>query len=71
MAVSFVAYLVGAFLEVDPLHLWEHGGQPQWINRVPDRARRGRFRLIGTYLLSDQTHRDLHDFTAEVRSASS
>ncbi len=26
VVVSFAAYLVGAFLEVDPLHLWEHGG---------------------------------------------
>jgi hypothetical protein len=65
VAVAFVAYLVGAFLEVDPLHLWEHGGRPQWINRVRDLARRGRFHRSGIYPLSDQTQRDLHDFTAE------
>ncbi|WP_290057614.1 hypothetical protein [Amycolatopsis solani] len=65
VVVSFAAYLVGAFLEVDPLHLWEHGGRPRWINHLRDLARRGRFHHGGVFPLSDQTQRDLHDFTAE------
>ncbi|MET8998216.1 hypothetical protein [Amycolatopsis sp. NPDC004169] len=65
VVVSFAAYLIGAFLEVDPMHLWEHGGRPRWINHLRDVARRGRFHHSGIYPLSDQTRRDLHDFTAE------
>jgi hypothetical protein len=34
VAVSFLAYLVGSFLEMNPLRLWEHGGRPKWINWV-------------------------------------
>ncbi|WP_410616469.1 hypothetical protein [Amycolatopsis sp. lyj-109] len=65
VVVSFAAYLLGAFLEVDPMHLWEHGGRPQWINRLRDLARRGRFDRTGVYPLSGQTQRDLHEFAAE------
>ncbi|MET8849001.1 hypothetical protein [Amycolatopsis sp. NPDC004625] len=69
VAVSFAAYLLGAFLEVDPLHLWEHGGRPAWINHLRDIARRGRFHRAGIFPLSGQTQRDLHDFTAEGYAA--
>lgn len=32
-ALSFIAYLIGTFLEVDPLRMWDHGGRPKWVTK--------------------------------------
>ncbi|GLW89379.1 hypothetical protein Aglo03_01950 [Actinokineospora globicatena] len=65
VVASFAAYLIGAFVEVDPLHLWEHGGRPRWINRLRDRARTRALDRVQVYPMSDQTLRDLDEYTAE------
>lgn len=65
IAVSLLAYLVGAFIEIDPLHMWEHGGRPRWINRLRDPFRKGRLKPIQFYPVSDQTTTDLVNFATE------
>lgn len=65
IGASLLAYLVGAFIEIDPLHMWEHGGRPRWINRLRNLFRKGRLNSIQFYPVSDQTTTDLVNYAAE------
>lgn len=66
-AVSFAAYLVGAFLEIDPLRLWRRGGRPEWLNKIRNVLRKGWLTKVGVRPVSNQAWRDLEEFTADVR----
>lgn len=65
-ATTFIAYLVGSFLEVNPQRMWEYGGRPEWLSRLRDLLRRGdvlsRLRVIP---FSVQAERDLVAFSKE------
>jgi len=65
-AVSFAAYLIGAFLEIDPLRMWEHGGRPKWItdilNVIKNRMGMGRLRV---YPITQAARRDVEAFAGD------
>jgi hypothetical protein len=66
IGLSFAAYLVGAFVEVDPLLLWEHGGRPRWITAIRNQFRRGRLnRIINVFPISQRAQEDLLQFSEE------
>lgn len=66
-AVTFIAYLVGSFTEVNPQRMWAYGGRPVWVSRLRDLLRRGRvlgrFRVVP---LSAQAERDLVAYAQDV-----
>jgi hypothetical protein len=66
VALSFVAYLIGVFVEIDPLLMWEHGGRPRWINAIRNQLRRGALnRIINFFPLSPRATDDLLEFSEE------
>jgi hypothetical protein len=65
-AVSFAAYLVGAFLEIDPLRMWHRGGRPEWLNKIRELSKWGPLRRVSFYPVSIQAQRDLEEFSREV-----
>ncbi|MGW2911902.1 hypothetical protein ACWC9X_15795 [Streptomyces asoensis] len=68
VALSFIAYLVGTFLEVDPLRMWDHGGRPEWITRGRNLLRYLPFlSRIKVLPVSAQARKDMANFS-ESRS---
>ncbi|WP_459707179.1 hypothetical protein [Actinophytocola sp. KF-1] len=67
--VSFAAFLVGAFLEIDPLRLWRRGGRPEWLNKVRNVLRKGWLANVGVGPVSSQAWRDLEEFTTDANLA--
>jgi hypothetical protein len=64
--IAFAAYLVGSFLEVSPLRLWEHGGRPRWVNRIRNLARQGPvLRRFVVFPISMQAESDLIAFSKD------
>ncbi|MBY8878023.1 hypothetical protein [Actinacidiphila acidipaludis] len=70
VVLSFAAYLVGSFLEIDPLRMWDHGGRPAWLTRMRNLLRRvpllSRLRFLP---VSNQARDDIARFS-EGASAS-
>jgi hypothetical protein len=64
-AVSFLAFLIGTLVELNPQRMWAYGGRPQWISSVRDGLRRGRFRRLRVFPLSAQARDDLIAYSAE------
>lgn len=66
VAVSFAAYLVGSFVELDPLQLWEHGGRAGWLtwlrNLLRHRPVLGRLQV---FPISSQAGNDLVSFSED------
>jgi hypothetical protein len=59
-AITFVAYLIGSLLEIQPQRLWDFGGRPRrvsdWLNRVRRDVRilsRFRFHALSTNAQAD------------------
>lgn len=68
VVASFAAFLVGSLLEVNPLKMWQHGGRPQWINRLRDLVRVPKMQWLGVYAVSPEAQRDLLEYTREEYS---
>ena len=60
-AVSFAAYMLGAFIEIDPLKLWEYAGRPSWATWIRNKAlRRGKvLSRIHIFPMTSQASKDL------------
>ncbi|MFF3642439.1 hypothetical protein [Streptomyces sp. NPDC002564] len=66
-ALSFAAYLVGTFLEIDPLHMWEHGGRPAWITRGRNMLRNlPFFSRLQVFPISGQAREDMTIFSEAI-----
>jgi len=64
-ALTFIAYLVGSLVEINPQRLWAYGGRPQWLSRLRDLLRHGVLNRLRVIPFSDQAERDLVTYSAE------
>lgn len=66
-ATSFAAYMLGAFLERDPLRMWEYAGRPAWATWVRNNAlRRGTvLSRIHIFPMTSQASKDLTAYSKQ------
>lgn len=66
-AISFVAYMIGVFVEVDPLKLWEYAGRPSWATWIRNKAlRRGKIlSRIQVFPVTSQASNDLTEYSKD------
>ncbi|MGW7611873.1 hypothetical protein ACWGKW_32400 [Streptomyces sp. NPDC054766] len=66
-ALSFAAYLIGSFLEMDPLRMWDHGGRPAWITRGRNLFRRvPLLSRMQVFPISGQAREDMVRFSESI-----